>query len=184
MAKLKKLVKDYRDYHQHDADKRLTSYRKLNEQYSQLVDCSIRGVLPDGTKAPRQRKFAKYALKTVSRNLMDAEHKIKDCSSFDEVLLVVYNCKVKGFPAPSVYDTALRLGSCFNLWPDIVHLHANALTGAKTLLGSNIKWQYFNDDKNYPYLAKTDFPVELQVLEPYHIENFLNIYNDRLRGLG
>lgn len=184
MATLKQLVKDYCDYCKADLDKKLSSYNQLKDDYSQLVDYAVRGIVFSGAKAPRQRKHAKNALHSVTKNLIAAEQDVKNCKSFDELFQIVYNCRVKGFPAASVYDTALRLGGCLNLWPNNVHLHSNSLTAARMLLGNDNKWQYFNDDINYPYLTKADFPAALQELEAYHIENFLYIYKDRLKAIG
>ena len=113
-------------------------------------------------------------------------NELKRCKTFDDIMVIVYTLKIKNFNSLSVYDTSLRLGAIFNLYPKVIYLHAGATEGAVKLLGKetyNKNTKYFIDDQSYPYVEKSIFPEELQILEPYHIENFLCIEKERIHSI-
>ena len=88
--------------------------------------------------------------------------------TFDEILNIVNENKVKWFGILSVYDTALRIGMYFNIYPQAVYMHAGTKEGAKNL-GLNTKRKY---------IPKDEFPLSFKVLKPYEIECVLCIYKD------
>lgn len=97
----------------------------------------------------------------------------EDFKNFDEIytwILSVTN-SVVGLGETTAYDVARRLGVWLNLKPTSVYLHAGAAEGAKHL---GIKEKIVELNK---------FPQELQKLDATHAENFLCIYQEKLKGL-
>jgi hypothetical protein len=121
----------------------------------------------------------------MERRMLDKAimEELKKGKHFDDIFTLVYCLKVPGFASLCVYDTSLRLGAVFGLYPDAVFLHRGALHGEKNLFGKErLKelTKYFADDRAYPYLLKSDLPEELQTLEAHQIENFFCRFKSRL----
>lgn len=145
------------------------------------------GVLPDGRRDARQIQVNKNVLKKVSEKLTEEGElkRIRECKSFNELFKTIYDSKVSGFGALSVYDTSLRLGAYFGLSPEVVYLHSCAHEGAVNLLGKdfyNQHVQYFLDNDAYRCMSREHFPEELQQLSPRHIESFLCIFKRKFNN--
>jgi len=105
-------------------------------------------------------------------------------ATFEDILKWVYFNKVRGFNSTGVYDTALRIGVYFHLYPTMVYVHSGSLEGTKLLLGENYGDKvayYFQNNENYPVFHRSSYPIELHELEPYHIENFLCANKERFK---
>ncbi|WP_238882029.1 hypothetical protein [Clostridium sp. YIM B02551] len=121
---------------------------------------------------------------------------------FEELLKVMY-CQrqiglIVGFGSICIYDSCLRFGvnssvtlnpsngsSKPMITPDYVYIHNGSENGAKNLFQSlslayNPKYHTWDNKKEFPYFQQSDFPSPLITLAPYHIENFLCIYEDQL----
>jgi hypothetical protein len=79
----------------------------------------------------------------------------------------------------AAYDTALRIGWRLGLKPDYVYLQAGALDGAKELQTK----RYLFIPLGSRFISHSSFPVELLVLLPYQIENFLCVFCDDLKKI-
>jgi hypothetical protein len=71
------------------------------------------------------------------------------------------------------YDTTLKIGFCFNIYPNFVYLQSGAKIGAENL---------FKRKVNRKELASS-FPIEFRKMQPYEIENFLCIYKNELSNI-
>ncbi|KOY13809.1 hypothetical protein [Paenibacillus xylanivorans] len=157
---------------------KLSDFRSKYKKIEEHIKDAVWGYLPNRKRDSHQAQLDKGVLEEVTQQLLDQAiiDQLNQCNSFDEILIVIYRIKIKGFGALSVYDTALRLGAYYHLYPDVVYLHRGAEDGAKRLLNltpSDKRIKYFCNDSNYPYLPKESFPIELQNLTAHHIENFL-----------
>ena len=78
----------------------------------------------------------------------------------------------------TLYDTALRLSQFRSLLPESVYLHAGAREGA-----GHLKNYITLDFSKKRCLARSHFPPELHVFEPWEIEDFLCVCKEQLRKL-
>ena len=99
--------------------------------------------------------------------------------NFEDLFDYVNNCirGIVGVGQLAVYDISVRIGKYLCSPPiepkEYVYLHCGALEGANNLFGGNPKLK----EGRY---SITIFPVQLQKLGSYHIENFLCVMKDRL----
>lgn len=175
---LSALVKQYEKNMASYEEWKLSDFRRKDKSIEEHIKDAVWGYLPDRKRDSHQVQLDKDVLEEVTKQLLDQAviNQLNQCKSFDEILVVIYCIKTKGFGALSVYDTALRLGAYYHLYPEVVYLHRGAEIGAKRLLkltSTDERIKYFCDDFNYPYLQKDHFPMELQNLTAHHIENFL-----------
>lgn len=183
------LVQHYLEHYKEEEEKDIEHYKKCTS-FEHLLKRAIASITPEGKRHPHKFRIPKHVMRRIFDYLSSKKEEFENSSSFEEVLEVVYSVRLtdygKGFASLSIYDTALYIGSYYNIYPHNIYLHAGAEVGAKGLLGSdNLKrvTKYFKNDKEFPYVTSDCLPEELQVLPPYHIENFLCIYKNELHQL-
>lgn len=71
--------------------------------------------------------------KQVRDNLLKRINDVLQARTFDDLIAVVSQCKVRGFGELSIYDTAMRIAAHMNIHPDKVYLHAGASKGMEIL---------------------------------------------------
>jgi hypothetical protein len=125
-----------------------------------------------GKRNPHQRRLKKENLERFASNLIDNIIEIQNSKTFDELLKVIENCKVKGVGVLACYDTATRIGAKLDLFPEVIYLHAGTKIGAQKLLGKRLRQKYLRID---------ELPKEFQKssLTPFDIENILCISKDK-----
>lgn len=125
-----------------------------------------------GIRNIHQRRLKKLNLEKFAANLVDNIKKIEDALTFDELLKIVENCKIKGVGELACYDTANRIGAKLGLSPELIYLHAGTKKGAEKLLGKRLKGKS---------IRKTDLPDPLKGndITPSEIEDILCIYKNR-----
>ena len=103
--------------------------------------------------------------------LKEREEELKRCQSFEEILSITDEVSKQIYRLGQLwsYDTALRIGFQKKVYPKNVYLQAGVKKGYKKILNQNSKNRFEEKDI---------FPKELQVLEPYEIENFLCIWGN------
>lgn len=105
--------------------------------------------------------------------LMNSLDALKACKNFDELLsLIEKNFRgIEGLGGMYTYDTARRIGAYLKLFPRRVYLNSSGTReGARAL----------KLDHRRPYINMISLPPELRKLEPKLVEEFLNVYKDRL----
>jgi hypothetical protein len=117
-------------------------------------------------------------IETAVRALVQALSRIEDCKNFDALLSVIENVlreSVGGEKKLWAYDVAFRVGAWRgDDWlPCRVYLHRGTREGAEALLGKD-------KTEGRQTLMVKDFPVELQSLQPWEIEDFLCWYKNEL----
>ena len=166
-------------------DWKLSDFRKKSKPLEELIKDAVYGRLPDTLQDSHQTQIARKVLEEMERRLLDKAiiDKMKKCKDFIELFTIVYDKSIPGFGSLCVYDTSLRLGAIFNIYPEVVFLHRGVLVGVKNLLGINTLNTIiinFNEDSRFPYILIEDLPEVLQSLEAHHIENFFCRFKDRL----
>lgn len=168
--RLERYLKSYIKNNKKSLNNYLAKYSKLKDM-NDVITCAVMAKFPNGNKHPHQRRVKLQVMEQVRDKLLEEENKIKECKSFDELIEIIESCKVKGFGELAIYDTALRIGSKINIYPEKIYLHAGTKIGAKEL-GLKI------DNK---VIEVSKLPEELKKLKPYEIEDFLCIYKDKFK---
>lgn len=163
----------------------VSDFRQCSKFLEELIEDAVWGRDPRLNRDKHQFRIPKKTLVEMVKILQRPEivEEIKIFQNFDEIFTIVYESRTHNFGSLAVYDTALRLGAVFGYYPNVVYLHQGALEGAIELPGKDLvdkNSKYFCGNPDYPYISKEIQPGPLNVLEPYHIENFLCIYKNKL----
>jgi hypothetical protein len=167
------LIHIYQGKHGPALDEYLATFKKqgsLNGAVEAVHLCSKNGRT---MIHPHQQRLGRELFQgKIIPQLLRHTDRIAVCQSFDELYRCIKDRRkgIHRFGALAIYDTALRLGAHLNLWPNVVYLHAGTKKGCKSLgfttSGETIEMK--------------DLPEPLRAMEPYHAENFLCIFKDRL----
>ncbi len=118
--------------------------------------------------------------KLVRNNLFKRLNEINAARSFDELMQIVTESKVKGFGELSIYDTTIRIARFKNLEPDKVYLHAGARKGFEIL---EQKGYISEGNSQKKYLTREQLPKEFSDLKIYEVENHSCLYKDQYKLL-
>lgn len=169
---LEMYVKEYIKNNKKSLNNYLEKYSSLNN-IEDAIKYGATARLSNENKHSHQRRLKVEILEQVRDKLLEEVEKIKKCTSFEELIEIVEECKESGFGELAIYDTALRIGSNINIYPEKVYLHAGTKKGAKEL-GLKI---------SNKVIEFSDLPEELKGLKPYEVEDFLCIYKDKFRNI-
>ncbi|WP_160692018.1 type IV secretory system conjugative DNA transfer family protein [Clostridium sp. C2-6-12] len=202
---LSQLVSDYEGYYATALDSELYNYNVI-DTFDELLQKSI---YSDYRSKVSKNKSNDDCVDSSSFSNMNNYCKTNNVQSvllkstkFEELLKAMYHPQqislITGFAPIRIYDTCLRLGINTGVilnkdsgakkdivLPDYIYILNESQNGAKNLFESLnrpyiLKYHTWDDKKEFPYLELEDFPEELNKLLPYHLENFLAIYEDQL----
>ena len=145
------------------------SYYAQAPSFKDAVERAALARMENGQRHPHQRRLKQSVLATVRGNLEREEQRLRECTSFEDILELVQVNSVPGFGPLAQYDTSLRLGAWLSIRPTTVYLHAGTRVGARKI---------GLDDKKRGYITLDQVPPALRELEPYEIEDVLCIYKD------
>jgi hypothetical protein len=152
----------------------LQHFRRLSLQ--ETVETATVAKNSEGKRSHHHRRRTLAQLLRGKSKLISVLVQIGRCETFDELHNLV--CKVtdpiKGLGELYAYDTSCAIGAHLGLGPNKVYLHAGTRRGAQAL----------DFPGNLTYLEASELPAELQLLEPYEMEDFLCIYEPAFRKLG
>lgn len=123
-------------------------------------------------KHPHQYRLPNSTLDSFAIAIIDKVDKVKKVKSFDDLILIIDSCRVKGIADLTIYDTAKRIGSYLGLYPVKIYLHSGTRKGAEILLGK-VKGKFINANQ-------LPQPFQTATLTAAEIEDILCIYKDRL----
>lgn len=169
---LEMYVKKYIKNNKKSLNNYLKKYRSL-KNIEDAIQFGAMAKLSNGNKHPHQRRLKVEIMEEVKNRLLSEVDKIKKCRSFEELIKIVEKCKESGFGELAIYDTALRIGSNINIYPEKVYLHAGTEKGAKEL---GLKF-------SNKVIEVSELPEELKRLKPYEVEDFLCIYKDEFKNI-
>lgn len=169
--KLKNIIVHYKKWRRENPD----TWIDYCKNQDKLEDAIFYAALAEnhlGRRNGHQRRLKKIILKKFAANLNDKKDEIQNSKTFDELLRIVENCKLKGIGELACYDTANRIGAKLGLTPDVIYLHAGTKKGAEKILGTRLTQKY---------LRKDELPIIFQNsdLTSAEIEDILCIYKDR-----
>jgi hypothetical protein len=168
MKRLNEIIKDYKKRKKENPDKWGDYCKKI--ELAEIIEKASLAINPDGKKHAHQRRLTKFTLNNFKNNLLTKETEIEKIKTFEELLNLVENCRIKGIGELACYDTAKRIGAKFNIYPTKVYLHAGTRIGAKAFI---------------PTLTMKDKYIDRSILpDPFHdkeltddnIEDILCIY--------
>lgn len=202
---LSQLVSDYEDYYITAFDSELYNYNVI-DTFDELIKKAIYSDYRSKIKIGNSNEYCKGSSSLSDMNnyckTSNVQNDLLKCKKFEDLLKVMCYPKqislITGLDPICVYDSCLRFGintgvtlnkdsgtkKDINL-PDYIYIINESQNGAKNLFESLnkpyiLKYHTWDSNKEFPYLEVEDFPEELSKLLPYHIENFLSIYEDKL----
>lgn len=165
---LEKLINKFRiEYKGLYLDK---DYYETLDSIEDVIDNAAMAIKHNGKKHEHQHRIKTDVLRTVRNKLINNKNDITKVNNFEDIMGIVKKCSVKGFGKLSCYDTSLRIGFYFKIYPQEVYLHAGTRKGAKGL--------GVNQPKRS--IKKESLPEPLKKLEPYEIEAFFCVYRKEL----
>lgn len=174
---VKKWIKDHESHL--DVELNYYSQEALSIQEAIKFAASGRGI--GYVKLDHQRRLKLASLDEFARQLVEDYKKWPRFLNFSELFERVEKVvtTVRGVGDLAAYDAALRIGWRMGLKPDYVYLQAGARAGAKELQAK----RYLSLPRGSRFLSHSSFPVELLVLLPYQIENFLCVFCDDFKKI-
>lgn len=139
-----------------------------NLDLKEAIEKAAKSIDPtnDNKMFSHQRRVGYIVANKGYEELKHREKELELSQSFEEILAITDEVSKQIYRLGSLwsYDTALRIGFQKKVYPKNVYLQAGVLKGYKKIFYQNPKNRF--EEKN-------KFPKELQILEPYEIENFL-----------
>jgi hypothetical protein len=158
---------------------------KQNNPDSWIIDCSNADKIENAIelaatarnsvnkKHDHQHRITTATLESFADRILEKSSKVKNSKSFDDLISVIGNCRVKGISDLTIYDTAQRIGGFLDLYPERVYLHRGTRKGAEILLGK-LK-------ENHIAIDQLPQPFQVSDLTASEAEDILCIYKDRLK---
>jgi hypothetical protein len=171
---IEKLVEKYKEENKPDLHKYLNYYKDM-KSIDDVIKKAACAETPYG-KHVHQRRIKNEIIEEVKSKLLNNCNRIANCNSFECIIGIVKENKVKGFGPLAVYDTSLRIGANLGVYPKKVYLHRGTSKGYKALIG--IK-RLENNCRTIEADKLRDC-LKNRELDPYEIEDFLCIYKDCL----
>ncbi|EDP97789.1 hypothetical protein U8527_05545 [Kordia algicida OT-1] len=75
----------------------------------------------EGKKNPHQYRLKPIILEKFAVHLSDHASKLKQATSFDDLLKKITTYKIKGIGTLALYDTAERIGAYLGIFPDKIY---------------------------------------------------------------
>lgn len=162
---LTELVDKYMEEYAPLLNDHISFYTTSEKDPATIIHLLAFAIGEDNRTHPNQRRVSRDAKKHLEQYLlMNFESIIGGNTDFDEAFHKLL--KLQGIGAQTAYDTVKRIG----LAPKRVYLHGGSLIGAENLFSSLNQVEKL---KGNNVLDVFDFPKELQILSPLHIEHFL-----------
>lgn len=171
---LESIVEQYLADHAEKADGEL---RFFESQKSVRDAVRLAGLAqgPSGKRFDHQRRIPSPVLEKSAQILNCALQQLSGAHSFHDLyqLVAALIGPISGIGDLTIYDTALRIGAKFRIYPERVYLHAGTKQGAKYLrLSYRRRW-----------LVVGELPQAFQRLKPYQVEDVLCIYKNELQKI-
>ena len=138
MSKLNEIIEDYKRRKKESPDT-WSDYCKKTD-LEEVIEKAGLAINPDGRRNAHQRRLTKVTLNEFKTKLLAKQKEIEKAETFEELLNLVENCRIKGIGELTCYDTAKRIGAKLNIYPAKVYLHAGTRIGAKAFIKTKDKY--------------------------------------------
>ena len=152
IPKLERIIDNYKKQTRKPVDYHV-QFCLDQENLKDAIEAAAKAVNEYGKIHFHQRRVAKTDLMAFAEKLETFENELAQAKSFDEIYKIVKNTNQNGINEITVFDTAFRIGSYLNLFPDKIYLTSGTRIGAEHLLGKL---------GNVNTLLPTDFPSPFQ----------------------
>ena len=152
IPKLERIIDNYKKQTRKAVDYHL-QFCLDQENLKDAIEAAAKAVDEYGKIHFHQRRVAKTDLMAFAEKLANLENELASAKSFDEIYEIVKNTTQNGINEITIFDTAFRIGSYLNLFPDKIYLTSGTRIGAEHLLGKL---------GNINTLLPTDFPSPFQ----------------------
>lgn len=169
------IIKKEIEHYQIGSGKHLQNVKTAFEKFNlkEAIEKAAKSIDPtnDNKMFSHQRRVGFKVANSGYKLLKQREDDLIRCQSFEEILAITDEVSKQIFRLGPLwsYDTALRIGFQKKEYPKNVYLQAGVIKGYKKI---------FNRNPEEKFEEKNKFPKELQILEPYEIENFLCIWGN------
>lgn len=121
-----------------------------------------------GRKHPHQYRLVNNTLRAYSNVILNNIKKVELITTFDDLYKLLYQLKIHGIGALTVYDISVRLGEYLGFEPQKIYLHAGTRVGVEKLVGNVIG----------DTIRKNQLPIDFSVsnLSCYELEDLMCIY--------
>jgi len=172
-ATLRTVVRSYIANWRPISQAELVWYRDL-ESLDGAIECAALAMNSKRKRHPHQYRLKRAALEEARQLLLHSSRLISQTKNFEGIFALVGGLvrDIRGLGELYTYDTSLRIGAHRKLFPKAVYLHSGTREGARAL---GLDW-------NGKKLEVAAFPVELQALKPFEIEDVLCLYRDHFVG--
>ncbi|WP_019988325.1 hypothetical protein [Rudanella lutea] len=134
-------------------------------------------------KEGNTRGVSKEITKLVRNNLLTRFNDLENATTFDQIMKIVTECKVRGFGELSIYDTSLRIAAYKNIEPDKVFLCAGTRAGSEIL---EMKGFVKEGTSKKRFVSDEELPLEFRTqsgLSKKEIHNIACLYKLLFRQL-
>jgi hypothetical protein len=152
IPKLERIIDNYKKQKNRPVDYHV-QFCLDQENLKDAIEAAARAVDDYGKIHFHQRRVAKADLMALAEKLMSLENEFANAKNFDKIYEIIKKTNQSGINEITVFDTAFRIGSYLNLFPDKIYLTSGTRIGAEHLLGKL-------DNRNT--LLPTDFPSPFQ----------------------
>lgn len=152
IAKLERIIDNYKKRTRKSVDYHV-QFCLDQKNLKDAIKAAAKAVDDYGKIHFHQRRVSKAELLAFAEKLATFENYLANAESFDAIYDTVKNLNQPNINEITIFDTAFRIGSYLNLFPDKIYLTSGTRIGAEHLLGKL-------DDKNT--LLPTDFPSPFQ----------------------
>jgi len=175
--RLRAISRDYVARHRERADRELRFFADLTTD-EEAVSRAALAQLPSERRPgqynrhPHQYRIPGRVLEESRTRLIANISRLRAARTFDDLLRMVAEIigPISGIGELAVYDTALRIGARFNLFPKKVYLHAGTRDGARAVglaaEGESVEME--------------EIPEPLRGLTPREVEDVLCIYKAQI----
>jgi hypothetical protein len=168
------MLREYIEYYRPRARRERRRFRRF-PSLEKAIEVAGLALDEDEKRSAHHRRRTAQQLSRGKSALVAALPDLRRCKDFDHLHNRVREATkpIKGLGKLYTYDTAHLIGAHLRLSPKRVYLHSGTRKGARALGFSG----------GLSYLIPSQLPVQLQVLKPYEMEDFLCIYERDLARL-
>lgn len=106
--------------------------------------------------------------KDVTRRVRERANEIRNASCFEDIFIVIEECRNPKFGQLSIYDATVRIGAFLGIEPEKVYIHTGVKMGVMVL---EEKGYTKNQLSNRDFALIDEFPLEMRKMRPIAVEN-------------
>jgi hypothetical protein len=168
------MLREYIESYRPQARRERSRFRRFSS-LEKAIETAALALDEDKKRSAHHRRRTAVQLSLGKSALIASLSDLRRCKSFDQLHNRVRKATkpIKGLGKLYTYDTTQLIGAHLRLSPKRVYLHSGTRNGARALGFSG----------GLSYLMPSQLPIQLQVLKPYEMEDFLCIFERDLARL-